>query len=428
MARSDTNTTGREGERIPLARLTPGGPGATDALGWCARGAAVLLLLAIAWLVYAGVRPLGPVSEAESPRVRAARDLDRPVLTVSERTALLTAVTRSNWYSPERRMWTVQDQKALAAASAEGAGEPGDATTPGADAGGPLDDRPGSIRVTAKEDLPDKLARAFENLDLKGIRSTAEGGMVAMITFVKSPTRPATTPFAVGDTFTDESFAGEPWKVVLIDAAFDRVFLRREGQTVVLPLFSGSSAVVAEVEGEVEAEVDPGAVGESREEVVAQLRAAGISDDEIRELLRMAEADEVAGAPDEEDEAMERAAEALTEHEDAEGMAGVLEMMKSAKPTVRPVETPESERPGSYEATGRGHVISGIDAVAGVVTLEDGSRWTVSTGDAEKLAKWPSGAPVSVYAGRRVGRAYVIVNEANREYAAASHIVEKETP
>lgn len=426
MTKRPTPSTTGATERIPMSRVAPGGPGSTDALGWLARAGAIALLLAIGWIAFAALRPLTLVSDAEAPRVRAARAVAPPVLSVAERTTHLNAVTASNWFAPDRMMWTHEDQQALLARS-EDAKPKTDGAPSKASSATAIDERPGSIRVTRKEDLPDNLAKAFANLELKGIRSTSDDAMLAMITFVQSKARPATRSFAAGESFTDESFPSEAWKVVLIDAALDRVFLRREGSTVVLPLFGGDSEVVTEaaLDGAPEAAVDPGVVGASREEVVAQLRAAGISDEEIAELMRLADADLEPQAPEAAE--IEKATEALGDREDLSGIAGVLEMMKSAKPTVREVDTPEDARADSYDNVGRGHAVAGVDAIAGVVTLADGSRWSVSVSDAEKIASWPSDAPISVYQARRIGKPYVIVNDATKAFAGAIHLVEKST-
>ncbi len=310
----------------------------------------------------------------------------------------------------------------------EGAGEDRAGSVAGAaEAPDPVEARaaPGRINVTAPDELPEDIAKAYENLELRGIRSGAGGAMVAMISFVQGKARPASTTYAVGDTFIDERFPSDEWRVVLIDDVLDRVFLRRKGTNVALPLFSGSAAITDAALAPPE---DPGALGVGRDEVIAQLREAGISEEEIRELMRLADADlEPSEAePDDAAAAIGAAAEKLDEQ--AEGLAGVLDMMRSTRRTVRPTGKPVDERADTYDAVGQGHAIATVDTEGALVTLADGSRWRVSPADAGKVAAWGPSAPVSVYPGRNVPRAYVLVNDATKEFAPASHLHEPSEP
>ena len=416
-----------EWERLAPARLTPGGPGSTDVLGWLTRGAVALMVLSMLWLGFSIVRPLASPGDAGVPNIRPGRAVAAPTITVAERQELLDAVRATNWFDPNHEWWTHQD---IAGDNAQGAPNKTDqsqapeiAETPpriidGANATG--------LVLTAPGDLPEKLAKAYANLELRGIRMRADGKLVAMISMVSSPARPATTSYAIGDTFTDAAFADDEWRVLLIDGSRDRVYLRRADKTVELPLWKNPVLTVASAADGASA----APTGPSRDEIIAQLRAAGISEEQIAETLRMVydgEAPQPAQAKPPEVKSVDDALGQLEKApEEVKGIGDILKKMSESDSRPRRSDRRTLAFPDidTYPALGGGHTVGVIDADAGVVTLNDGSRWDVSASGATRINGWGTAAAVSVFRGKGTSRAYVIVNDFTHDTVQANHLVE----
>jgi hypothetical protein len=430
----NTEPTTGEWRRLAPARLTPGGPGSTDIVGWLRRGALVLLAVSLVWLVFSAVRPLSTPEGAGAPTIHAARPTQAPTITVAEREKLLDSLMATNWFDADHRMWTHQD---IAANQTDQPKQPKKTDqklaerTPETTKTTDTPTGAGVLRTTAPADLPDKLAKAYANLDLRGIRMLADGTLVAMITTVQSPTRPATKAYAIGDSFTDDKFADKAWQVIFIDGKGDRVYLRRDDRTVELPLWRSPDLSVASAGDEAAA----APTGLSREEVIAQLRAAGVKEDEIAELLRMVEDDGAkasehaqAQAPDVKsiDDTVGQL-EKQSVSEDVKSVSKVLDMMsskgnqRSRRSDRRKLAFPDVD---TYAGPERGHTVSAIDADAGVVTLEDGSRWEASARALKQIRAWGSAPAISVYRGRGTSTPYVLVNEITKDIAEVSHMVE----
>lgn len=427
--RHGADTSRGDWERLAPARLTPGGPGSTDVVGWLTRGGVVLVALAAAWLVFCAVRPLPVPGRAGAPAIRPARPIEPPEITVAQRQKLLDSVMTTNWFSPTHQMWTHQDITDQMAVQSKKPTKTAQRQTSKADESATSNDPEaanGLLNTTSPDKLPDVLAKAYANLDLRGIRMRADGRLVAMLTTVQSPTRPATTPCAIGDSFTDEKFPDEAWKIVLIDATNDRVYLRRAGNTVQLPLWKSGGLTVAKVDGENAAAPK----GPSRDEIIAQLRAAGISEADIAETLRMAESTDDAKKPPPKPtdvQSLKAATERIEKSsvpDDVKGVADVLKMMSSKntgpRPNRRYLSFPDVD---TYKDTGAGHFVGSSDPGAGVVTLDDGSRWSLSADALKKITAWGA-TPVIVLRGRGTSQPYVIVNTRTKDYAEVSHIVE----
>ena len=257
-------------------------------------GAVVLIACAALWpLATPGAQD--PIEPQPVPRVTSSR------VAVGDREAALAMLTRKNPFAIDGRFWIAppvavadggdEPESGAASGGGGGGGSPGAGERPGV-AGTPI--------LARAEEMPADIKPAFENLELRGVRTGPDGAGVAMISFVQSPTRPLSTEYRVGEEFSDEKFPQARWYVESIDVVRDRVVLERTGKRVSLALYPAEPVpvvVVPEAEP-AGAEVAPSVlvVGATREQIVADLREAGVDDQEIVRLMRLLEADPAAFA------------------------------------------------------------------------------------------------------------------------------------
>lgn len=264
---------------VDPARLRPGGPRALGASEWALRAAAAAGALALGWFLLAALRPLpaAPAAATADPfEVPRVPDWDSAVELRERALASLTGSgAPSNIFAAGRRPWP---GRPVAAA-------PGDDAARG-------DSAPPATAVPLSLDrLPPDVKQALDNLELKSLHLARDGTMVAAIAFSGAPGGQPGQPGQVtrscraGDSFRDPKFPQHEWVVESIDAERDAVILRRGGVGCTLPLYRGDQVVYAPPP---RIEVIDGVPvrRESRADVEAQLRKAGLPDDKIREALK----------------------------------------------------------------------------------------------------------------------------------------------
>lgn len=435
MASSDGQSAGGGGwETLPRERVALGGGGGTDAMGWFARIATLALVLAAGWLVFTATRPLAAPETPEEIEIRAVRGVEFHETPMERRVELLASVGAKNWFDPNGEVWSFEDVDARVA-DAEASEDPGESESaeqaPSVTQDPLVAELIGTLHVTRVEDMPTDLVGAYRNLELRGIVGDRDGGLVAMISTVRSKSRPATRSFRPGETFIDEDFPDEEWRLVLIDRERDRVVLRRNETNVLLRLYKAPATVARGTETPEEGADSE--IGLSKEEIASQLRAAGYSEEEIAELLLLAEALE--GAPDTpaaEEPGLARGeslSEAVEEvQEKAPELGAVVSMMRDSGP-ARPRRDRKSRNKLSfpdvdtYPGVGSGHKLATIDAEARMLTLEDGTQWRIAESYVGVARRWRSSAPVAVFRGYGTSTPYVITNQMTSDVIEVEHIV-----
>lgn len=308
---------------IPRWRLAPPGRPATGAEAWIGRLPALALLAGAALVVGAAVWPLAeppavePIAPPSVPTVASHR------LTVADRERALGALETRNLFSIDGRFWSApvaeappEQDPAASAPDAAGAGQPN------AVAATPI--------ITSAAEMPADIKAAFENLELRGIRTDGHGDSVAMISFIASANRLAAVDVRSGEEFSDEKHAQAKWRVVSIDTNRDRVVLERIGRRVSLAMYPAEPVPVEITPEEATAEGDPArpsvaVTSATPEQVVADLRAAGVDEQEIALLMRLVRENPEAVAA----AAAARPAEDPAKPAAPAGLEAVTELMRS---------------------------------------------------------------------------------------------------
>ncbi|HBS28818.1 MAG TPA: hypothetical protein DEB06_05070 [Phycisphaerales bacterium] len=288
---------------IDRRRLRRAGAPGADALDWATRLGAAAMLLAVLWTGWSALRPLPtpPEREAAAPSI-VAPDPPIDARPPEERRALLAELARTNLFASDRLAWKPKVEPAPAEA------DPASPSPAPAQA---------SLSPTVKSDpsltpadkVPDDVKKALSALELRGLRTGADGRAVAMISRVHGTSRSASSPYHEGDEFEEESNKQAKWKVTSIDWAGRRVLLTRSGVTVALALYTSeavgvaSAAARAAEPGSTDAApsrvLDPERTGipgapavaiRSREEAIDDLRRAGVSEEDIAQVLRALDA------------------------------------------------------------------------------------------------------------------------------------------
>lgn len=337
---------------LPPSYLARGGASRFDAPALAGLGAMALLLAAGVWLVVAAIAPLPRAAAPNLPRVPEVSAPPARAAPIDQRRELVARLTADNPFAAGRRFWGANPAPSQVA---EAEPQPPVPAPPPAGveraAAGP-----GSFMVTRRDALPDDVRKALEGIELKQIHTDRAGGLVARIGFVHSPQRDITARLRVGDEFKDDANPQAMWTVQAIDDARKRVILRRSSHNIVIPLFAGSLAS-AEVEPEPTAAASaPGAepaprpeptiATRTRDEIIQELRAANISEDEIARLAALidqppdatpAEPVAVVGRPP--DQPADAAAAAADAGQSApQGIEGILRMMTSKRPAAQPAQ------------------------------------------------------------------------------------------
>ncbi len=281
-------------ERIGGKRLErAGGAGAS---AWTGRLSAGALVLSAGWVLWSGLRPLPAAEPTASIAPGAIAEVSLDGTPVEARQAMLARVASRNLFAPDGRPWT--DRFAATPpdedAEDETGGQPGtddDVRVVRTDGGRPRTG--GGIVITDEKDVPDDVKKAREALRLRGIGAARDGALFAMVSIASEHDGKRSRVLREGDEFTDEKFKKAPWKVLAVDASEKSVVLGRSGVNVVLPLFESNGlmarASAPPTEGAsaapVRAIVRPAVEARSAEEIAADFKAAGFSDEEIATLL-----------------------------------------------------------------------------------------------------------------------------------------------
>lgn len=309
---------------IPRWRLAPPGRPAAGAEAWIGRLPALALLAGAALVVGAAVWPLAeppavePIAPPSVPTVASHR------LTVADRERALGALEVRNLFSIDGRFWAAPVAEAPPPEQDPGAQAPNAATPgqPNEGAAAPI--------ITSAAEMPADIKAAFENLELRGIRTDGHGELIAMISFIASANRLAAVDVRSGEEFSDEKHAQAKWRVVSIDTRRDRVVLERIGKRVSLAMYPAEPVPVDITPDAATPEGDPArpsvaVTTATPEQVVADLRAAGVDEQEIALLMRMVREnpDAVAAA------AAARPAENPAQSAAPTGLEAVTELMRS---------------------------------------------------------------------------------------------------
>lgn len=346
--------------RIPGVRLAPVGAPGADALTWISRVVGLALAIGVAWWIWVAVRPLPAAESEDSAAPPQIPSLPERAVNSPDRAALVESLARENLFAWDRQPWA---RTALPGLSAPGAGDPEHLTSggPTADqsatvgvAAGASADGSSSVAFTPSEKLPDDLKKALAALELKAVRAERDGGVVAMISFVHSPTRQQSAPFRPGDEFKDEANPNAMWRVEAVDVVYRRVFLSRGGVTAALPLYKGlgEGPPVAAAAGATSPASGLTVHSRTRDEVVLELRSLGLAESEILAVI-----EELDRQLDESGESPVKALGKIVAAPDAPadsearrappaGMEAILKMMETqSKQVAMPAEGEDQEKP-----------------------------------------------------------------------------------
>ncbi|GAB4515833.1 MAG: hypothetical protein Tsb0013_20400 [Phycisphaerales bacterium] len=279
--------------RLPRARLQPpGGPG-TRPGAYATPACAAALAVACAWCAWAWTAPLADVDYTDERELPPAVRLDRSLASVDERADRLALIGRVNRFDDQLAFWSrAVAQRSVDDTSGNTNANQRDTTTPDRI----LPDIPpvangAEIALTADEDLPDDVRNARKNLELKGMYLDPARTPVAMIGYVARD-RGSTIPRRPGDHFTDPAHDQSPWVVARVDFERARVVLVRSGATVALELFpagqrpQSASSRAAPYES---APGTPSIQARTRDEIVRDLRDAGVAERDILAAIQLME-------------------------------------------------------------------------------------------------------------------------------------------
>lgn len=343
-----------------LLNLRPAGARGATPVVWATRAGCAVLAAGAIFAAWSALRPLPEPGAVDAPAIPTVRHGFGAQESLDAREAILARLSGAgNIFAPDRSDWKTQtaDRRGQRP-DGEGADEPKSeakpdpravaqtppkqsTTTPGAPI--PFD----SIPVVEKP--PAGVAKDLSDLRLRGVYTTPEG-TVALIGTIRQKNSKRAEPRRVGDLFGDEE-----WSVVAIDEVGKRVILGRAGINVQLSMWDYQSPLASAKPAAAAAPqvVKPSVVVYSRtpEQVRADLLAAGISPDEIEEVLALSEStpsEAVAEAPKTDivtiiPEAPEAMTELLKMMSSDAGMPKVTpaHMRERAKRRPRPTEPPK---------------------------------------------------------------------------------------
>jgi len=291
--------------------------GGAGAEAWVGRIGVGAIVLGAAWVGWNGLRPIAGGGEGSALAPDAVSRLEFAASDVAARGELLARAGTGNMFAADRIPWTSR-RPVGPGTDTNGDGNE-EIVTQRAKEPEPTT-KVGVIQITPEGKLSSDVKKAREELRLHGIRSAADGSMVAMIAMNSHQNAKHARVFRVGDEFVDEKYAKAKWRVVAVDTAEKVVVLSRSGETVAIPLFDQSDEARARIaasgvrvgQASTNATMAPTIVHQSESEIMAALRDAGVSEEEIAGLLARMRSDEVLSAP------------AKTEEGNASGLDGVL--------------------------------------------------------------------------------------------------------
>jgi hypothetical protein len=296
-----------------------------------ASGAAAVLGAGL--LVVLAVRPL-PGVPSVAPRALPAVGngaVDGAAVAADDAAALAAELADRHVFSPYRMPLDRRPASAVAEAD-EGASDDAVAEAPADDDAVSAAGDGSAEQVVVELDDPEALAAdvkaSFESITLRGLTTTREGELRAMLSFVHAPkARPVS--LASGSTFeapraSNASGPAMEWRLDAIDEGRDRVLVSHGGRSLALALFPTREALespfeLAGVEAEVEAGSPEPADG-PRETLAAD--GTRVVEQDARSIAR--ELREAGHEADIEDifRAMGMAAEAQQRADDGEGAEG----------------------------------------------------------------------------------------------------------
>ncbi|MEM1424339.1 MAG: hypothetical protein AAGH64_10085, partial [Planctomycetota bacterium] len=249
------------------------------------------LALSAAWCAYAWLTPDASLSYTGESVVPDAPAIAFDRATVDERSDRLALLAQVNRFDNNLAFWIGPN----AALILNGASLP-DRTMPTPEPDELLNDptttelaRSGDVALTAEDDLPDDVKAARKNLELKGLYLDPAGAPAAMIGYVNQ-NRGSTVSRRPGDHFTDPTHDASPWVVGRVQLDRRRVVLVRSGATIALDLFPEGQAPPAIAQAQPVRQAQTGAVrvqSRSRDEIVRDLREAGVSEADILAAVRL---------------------------------------------------------------------------------------------------------------------------------------------
>lgn len=255
---------------LPRARLAPTG----SRVGGPARIAAIVGGLALAVsagvLVFVAVRPLPSAEAAESVSTPPTVELRAHASDFDRRSELLGELGAENLFAFKRGAWTK--------------GETAPALNPD---GTPVNPAAPMVAVDPGTDVPADIKPALDNLRLVGLFDLA-GKPGMLVSYVTGDDPAKAFAYRVGDEFTDKAHPTPAWKVVAVEPKFKRAVLSRGGRQVELKMFRNVAlaAVPQPAAGKTDApKPPPVVVSQTRDEVIAKLREAKVSEAEIALLL-----------------------------------------------------------------------------------------------------------------------------------------------
>jgi len=345
---------------ISRARLRRAGPPGAGAADWAARVAVLALALAGIWTLWTVLRPL------PSPALRdgAEPSVDAPAIefsseTSEQRRARLDELARQNRFAAGGMAWKPKVDplpEAPVVAGAEGAETPAAPVTPTVKA---------DSQLTPLDRVPDDVKQALAALELRGLLTDYDGTALAMISRVHNQSRSASTPYRVGDEFEEESNSQAKWRVVAIDWLGRRVLLSRSGVTVALALYKGQATIAAaSAKAQAAATVEeasapvvargkpdpqrtgvpgaPAVVIRDRVAALAELRAAGVSEEDIAAIAAALDEAQTKPAP----AAAAQGEAAPARSGPPPGMESILKLMQEqSKQNAAPQGDPPPDRP-----------------------------------------------------------------------------------
>ncbi len=319
------------------------------------------------WAAWAWLAPMTPGDNTEAHEVARVTlaEFDRSAM--DDRRDDLSALLERNVYARSGGFWQeaadredsdttaeeqaardAEEQDATAALVNNIVRSSGDGTT--------------TIALTDEDDLSDDVKSARDNLLLRGIFRTRAGDPAAIVGYKVSAPSGKTVAVRAGDVFVDDKNERAPWAVGRIDPAGKRVVLVRSGAVVALELFPDRTEIVRDDRIVVEsssaspepAGAQPPTIEErTTEEIIDELRASGISEQDIITILQLMErtpSDDPgveASLPEPEPRAPSIDAEAATEATNAApaGLEGLMQLMQE-------VEREQRERRRAREEPG----------------------------------------------------------------------------
>ena len=277
--------------KLNRARLRPPGDASPGPLTYAAPAALVALALAGGWCAYAWLTPVASISYDASSAMPAPVRIDDARASVDERDARLERLALVNHYDDDLAFWQ-RRAPAVAQQDQTTSAEPARTNEPPPL---PVDLEQlaaNDVQLTAEEDVPDDVKSARKNLELKGLYlDPISGNPTARLGFVNRQ-RGTTTPRQPGDHFTDPSHDASPWVVGRVQLDRQRVVLVRSGATIAIDLFpEGAGAQPAQQPRQAYRpdEGVPRVQGRTRDDIVRDLRDAGVSESDILAAVRLME-------------------------------------------------------------------------------------------------------------------------------------------